>query len=205
MKSRFNLKHSPKMAVVLSVLFYSQFIAFPALADWSSEKLYTGYNQSYGSFPPIDIDQQLEERSNTIHKNAVKQSQKKTVQTNQTTMSHSTSQQTTRQAPSKRQAPNYPAQSYTQPTYQGNYQQPARSGFYQGANSYAPYNQQYNQNTRYNPPRSNHSGFSMPWGNNRSGFRGPWDNSRTSFNGPWDNNNHSGFIMPWSNGNGWGW
>jgi len=156
-------------------------------ADWSGDKLYKGYNQQYGDFPPADIDQQLSGIPDT---NKVPES-----------------------SPSQADnAATLPNNTQPVPGQAQNYQQPAYGGYNQGRNYYQPRNQRRSRNTSSSGPWNNNrsgfsgpwnnrgSGFSGPWDNNRSGFSGPWNNNGSSFSGPWDNNG-SNFSMPWGNNN----
>lgn len=183
-----------------------------AHADWSQKHPYGGYNQGYGDFPPVDIDQQL---SGNADKNATTQSQSKPVPNtgasiNQQPATTNSTRNTTGQAP---------PQSVQQPAYGGYYQN------YQRPPGAQPNNRQTNFSGPWNNSRSGFSGpwnnnngssFSGPWnnrgssfggpwnsGNNGSSFSGPWNNNGSNFSAPW-NNNRSGFS-PWGNGGGWSW
>ena len=168
-----------------------------SFADWSQKHPYGGYNQRYGDFPPLDIDQQL---SRSDDKNTTEQSQPQPAQ--------STGANATQPAATS----NIVQNNATQPV-QPAIQQPAYGGYYQNQMPYGA--RPYSRNTGFNGPWNNsRSGFSGPWNNRGSGFSGPWGgrNGGPNFTGPW-NNNGSSFTAPWSNdrsgfspwGNGGGW
>ena len=149
--------------------------AASSFADWSQKHPYGGYNQGYGDFPPLDIDQQL---SRSDDKNTTEQSQPQATQ--------STGANATQPAATSNMVQNNAARP-AQPALQ----QPAYSGYYQNQMPYGA--RPYRRNT----------GYYGPWNNSRSGFSGPWNTNGSSFTVPWSNN-RSGFS-PWGNGGGWSW
>lgn len=184
--------------------------ACTSFADWSQKHPYGGYNNGYGDFPPVDIDQQL---SGNLDEKDSAQNQPQAVQSTETKVTQqqpsaltNTTQNTTAQAPQ----PAVQQQAVQQPVYGGYYQHNQTPYAYRAQ----PY---YNRNTGYSGPWNNSRyGFSGPWNNRGSGFSGPWNggNNGTGFSGPWNNNgssysmpwgnNRSGFT-PWGNGGRWGW
>ena len=226
MKNRSNRKSLPIVCFLATGLCTGQVIA-----DWSGDKLYGGYNQRYGNFPPMDIDKQLSDNSVTDN-----EPEESLSQTDNAPVSSSSNQP----FPTSNQQALNPAQNYSEQ----NFQQPAYGSYNRGRKSTSPGRERYNRrsgsgsgfgmpwdnnrsgfsgpwdnrgsgfsapwdNSRssFGGPRDNRgSGFSGPWDNNRSSFGGPWDNRGSGFSGPWDNNNSS-FSMPWgnNNGSGWGW
>lgn len=173
--------------------------ASPAIADWSGNQSYRSYNQGYGDFPPVDIEEQLFGKPDTgevAEENAPKID----------SQPGNAAPATNNNQPVSNPAPNYSQQ---------NYQYPAYNRYAQGRR-YAPSGRQnYNRNTGFNGPWNNNgSSFSGPWNNRGSNFSGPWNNNGSSFSGPW-NSNGSGFnapwgnngsnFSPWGNGGGWSW
>ena len=147
-------------------------------ADWSQKEPYGGYNQRYGDFPPVDIDQQLSGNSNEI---ATVQSPPPQPVANTDT--------NVKQQPATA-IPAQPQQQVVQQAVQPTVQQPAYGGYYQNQMPYGA--QPYNRG----------SSFNGPWNNRGSSFSGPWNNNGSSFSGPW-NNRGSGFSGPWNGRNQW--
>jgi len=187
-------------------------------ADWSQKEPYGGYNQRYGDFPPVDIDQQLSGNSSN---NTTAQSPPPQPVANTDTNLNQPPATTGAAQPQQQPQPQRQAvQQAVQPVMQ----QPAYGAYYQNQLPYGaqPYNRGQgfsgpwnNRGSSFSGPWNNNgssfsgpwnnrgSGFSGPWNNRGSGFGGPWNNNGSSFSAPW-NNNRSGFS-PWGNGGGWSW
>lgn len=163
-------------------------------ADWSGDKLYKGYNQRYGDFPPTDIDAQLSEA--TKERNLEASKTDKSAETNATPAD--TAAATANSMPAI--TPPAQATATTQPLQQ----QPAYGNYYQYGYYPPPVMRGYDRRSTYaNPWNNGRSNFSGPWNNRGSNFGTPWNSRGSGFRGPW-NNNRSGF-RPWSNGGGWSW
>lgn len=212
MKNRSDRKSLPIVCFLAAGLCTGQVIA-----DWSGDKLYGGYNQRYGNFPPTDIDQQLS--GNTDN-----EAEESMSQIDNAPLSSSSNQPVS----TSNQQVLYPAQNYAEQ----NFRQPAFDSYNRDRKFTSPGLERHirnrnehlrNRNARLNSPWNNRgsnfsapwnnrgSGFSAPWNNSGSNFSGPWDNNRSSFggplnnrgssfSGPWDNNG-SNFSMPWGNNN----
>ena len=176
-------------------------------AGWNNAEAYRGYNQKFGDFPPLDIDQQLSNTTAEIDQSIQLSTQKTQPQAQQQL------QPAPQAAPQSINNATVNTQQLPVQAPGGYVQQPAYGGYYQG--SQPPGMQRYNRGYGFNGPwNNNRSNFSGPWNNRGSGFNGPWSNRGSSFNGPWNNrgssfsgpwnNNGSSFSMPWGNNNGSG-
>ena len=134
------------------------------LADWNE-------SQGYGSFPPEDIDQQIQDDmdNNRLPKENLPQN-------------NSVSGSNKGDQLNSNQAQNYPGQNYSVQSYP--------------APSYGNYGRPRNASQRDSSPRGNNgSSFSGPWNNRGSDFSAPWSGNGSKFTIPWSNN-RSGFS-PW--------
>lgn len=149
-----------------------------ALAGWSNSSSPGNYNQRFGDFPPLDIDQQLQDNLETMEANE-----------------KSEGNQSLDNSESNTYGANQTETSPVQNNAEKNYQEPGYGNYNRSRSSRPRSN---NRRSGFSSPwNNNRSGFGMPW-NNSSGFSGPWDNNGSSFSAPW-NNRGSGFSMPWSN------
>lgn len=196
-----------------------------AFAGWNSGDLNQGYNQRFGDFPPLDIDQKL--NSSTVEDVQLTQNNTQQAQVqSQATFPNQANTQISNQpantsAASTQRYVNQTQAGVGQPSQQTS-QQPASQPVYgnqANSNNYQsnylqpgirPNVQMYNRNPYRRPsfnqagsPWNNRSGFTGPMNNRGFGFGGPWNNNRSGFSGPW-NNRGSGFSMPWGNNNGSG-
>ena len=168
-------------------------------ADWSGDKLYKGYNQRYGDFPPTDIDAQLSDATKERNLEASKTdkaAKADAAPANPATATANSMPATTTRKPAVTPSSQVTA---TQPL-----QQPAYGNYYQYGYYPPPVMRGYDRRSTFaNPWNNNRSSFSGPWNNRGSNFGTPWNNRGSGFRGPW-NNNRSGF-RPWGNGGGWSW
>lgn len=177
-------------------------------ADWSGDKLYKGYNQRYGDFPPTDIDARLSDatKETTLEANKTDKAAETSAASSDTAATAVNSNQAATAPPAQTNA----AQPLQQPAY-GNYYQNgyyAPPGMPQGMRGYdrrSTFSNPWNsRGSSFTGPWNNRgSSFGTPWNSRGSGYRGPWNNNGSSFSAPW-NNNRSGF-RPWGNGGSWGW
>ncbi len=149
------------------------------LADWYSEPSQNYYNQKFGSFPPLDIDQQLDESMKTDNQSEQRQSWNIS-----DTNSDSSNQ------PDSHPKQEYSAQKPQQTNYLNNDQGRSVSS---RSDSDCP-----QKKRRSSTKKKRRSGFSAPWDNSGSSFSGPWNNKGSGFSAPWDDNGSS-FSFPWNN------
>ena len=205
MRNRLIKKYLPIVCLLASSIYANQ-----VLAGWSDGSQ-GPYNKRFGDFPPLDIDDQLQQRMTKGMLSEDNQSQSKSK-----SLSHSQVQSKVQsRARVQNSADKFPDNSYQKDSYpeQGKTTQQYR----QGDNSNIELNSGLNKGLnngvgakvipgatslpkkRSGKPKKKHkSGFSMPWSNKGSGFSAPWNNRRSSFSAPW-NNNGSGFSAPWGN------
>ena len=169
MRNKLIVKCLPIVCLLASSLY-----ANLVFAGWSDDQSQGYSNQRFGNFPPLDIDQQLQDNLRTQERLSTdklsKESQSQDISASDSYKS------------------DLPDSSYKQnsqmPTYGDNNRD-------RKVNSYGSKSRNKSRNKR-------RSGLSAPWGNNGSGFSAPWNNRGSSFSAPWDNNGSS-FSFPWGN------
>lgn len=205
-------KHLQTALLLLTGLLVNQ-----VSAGWSDASSHGIYNQRFGDFPPLDIDQQLQDSMNR-HEAELKEQQSEKKSTGNTNSTGSTYQtdSAVKQVPIQQDGATKP------------YQNPAVGGVnnLQGVNTTVNNSSQKNQGDGKKKKKKKHkkkkSGFDFPWGNNNNGFSFPWSNSGSGFNAPWNNrrsshdrpwdsrgkqfnppwdNNNSSFSFPWNDNN----
>ncbi len=160
-------------------------------ADWYGEQSQQYYSQKFGNFPPLDIDQQLEESMKAD--NQLEQSLSQNIS--------ATGSDSGNQSDSYARQEN--SVQKTQQTDYLSYDQGRSAGLHSASQQKKRHNAKKKRGSGFSGPWNNKgSGFSGPWSNKGSGFSGPWDDSGSNFSFPW-NNNGSGFSSPWD-GNGSG-
>ena len=138
-------------------------------ASWYGNQSQGYSNQQYGNFPPLDIDQQIQD--SLSNSNQIEESQSQDISDSDSDSSY--------------QPVSYPAQNNSEQSSQ--------------KPNYGSYNRDKTVRSRGGKSRKKSgSDFSGPWSNNGSGFSAPWSNNGSDFNAPW-NNRGSGFSMPWNN------
>ncbi|MCK4675912.1 MAG: hypothetical protein KAT61_08330 [Gammaproteobacteria bacterium] len=152
-------------------------------ADWYGEQSQQYYSKKFGNFPPLDIDQQLEE------------SMKADNQSEQSPSQNSSDAD----SGNSYQAYSYPEQKTQQPSNLS----------YDRDRNVSPGSVNPQKKRRSSSKKKRGSGFGEPWNTRGSGFSTPWDNSGSSFSGPWNNkgsgvtapwdDSGSGFSFPWNN------
>lgn len=185
-------------------LLCTSFSTGSVIAGWEGKIPKGYYNQGYGDFPPLNIEQTLFEHLTT----ADTPEKSEPLDTNSTSSNQAVIPQTY----------NNPVQSYSGQNYSGqnrqNAQQPAYGRYEQRRNHKQPNTRKNNRSANFNGPwNSNGSSFSGPWNNRGSGFNPPGfsgsgfdgpgfngsrNNNRSGFSGPW-NNSGPGSSMPWGN------
>jgi hypothetical protein len=201
-------KTSSRTCLSIVYLLAAGLSASPVVyADWSGDKLYKGYNQRYGDFPPTDIDEQLSD--------ATKETNLEASKTDKAVKEDTAPANPAAATANSKPAVAAPAQATgTQPLQQPAYGNYYQNGYYappgmpQGMRGYdrrSAFSNPWNsRGSRFTGPWNNRgSSFGTPWNSRGSGYRGPWNNNGSSFSAPW-NNNRSGF-RPWGNGGSWGW
>lgn len=180
-------------------LLASSFYTGLVLADWYGEESQQYYSQKFGSFPPLDIDKQLDEgmkTDNQLEQGQLEQDQSQNISQPQNIGAinpdkslQQSSYPTQEYAVQKPPQTNYPGTNYPNTSNLNNYEQESAVS----SRSVKPQNKRHRK-----PKKKRESGFSDPWSSRGSGFSAPWDNSSSSFSGPW-NNRGSGFSGPWDN------
>lgn len=172
-------------------------------AGWSNAQSQGPYANKFGDFPPLDIDQQLQDNLATEKKPEKSQSQVASLPRSQSNPSAGSATVDTSNF--------YQTNTNSQ---QGNSLQtlPQSNAQINGEAINTSTNNAGLPKKHHGKPKKKHksgfgfpfdskgSGFSAPWSNNGSGFSVPWNNRRSSFSGPWDNN-RSGFSAPWDSKN----
>lgn len=158
-----------KKCLQMVCLLATSLCANMVFANWYGDQSQGFYKQKYGDFPPLDIDQQIQDSLSNSNK-----PEESKPQDNGDSGSASSYQ------PASHPAQNYPAQSSLKPNY----------GSYNRDRIVSPHGG--------NPRKKSGPGSSGPWSNNGSGFSAPWSNNGSGFSAPW-NSRKSGFSAPWSN------
>lgn len=213
MRNRLIKKYLSIVCLLASSLYANQ-----VLAGWSDGSQ-GSYNKRFGDFPPLDIDDQLQQSMAQDIRSEDNQSRSRSPSPSKS-LSHSPVQSKAQSKVESRDrvqnnAGKVPANSYQKELYPEQekttqqYKQAndsnigLNSGLKNGLNNglganVIPGTTRLPKKRTGKPKKKHKSGFSMPWSNKGSGFSAPWNNRRSSFSAPW-NNNGSGFSAPWDN------
>lgn len=174
-KASVNKASTLLISFALSAGFYSSC----TLADWSNEKLYKGYNQSFGSFPPLDIDQQLADSVEQANNSAISASMTAKIKIKST--SNANNKHTLKPSGKSAQISKQGMPIYQKSGSSHQQFQPSQPNFPQ--QSYIE-----NQQRWFAYPQYHRNTY-------RQKFNGNRNNRRTHFSFPWNNRNTQ-FSMP---------
>lgn len=193
MRIRVVKKHLQVVCVLVMGLLVEQ-----VFAGWSDAGPQGYYKpRKYGDFPPLDIDEQLQQSMN-YQEELIKQKYSGISQPRDESAKPAGSI-----PQSKTAIPPQPLMPYQQPAADISDAGDAEEIDADAADDDDKLaNDGTKKKKKKKKKKKNNSGFGFPWGNNNSGFKFPWSNSGSGFPAPW-NNRRSSYDRPWDNRNPW--